>query len=137
MDSFIESESNRELAKSHVDLLGKHLEKAYKITNKGVHTDLTRLEAIKAVFHLYLTIADILEYVDEIEKPIEKLLNINTASLEELKSTLGVNDNIAKSIIKLRAGKGSITQRDLATIQGVGEKTLEKAKKNFSFNPVS
>lgn len=137
MDSSIKSDSNRELAKSHVDLLGKHLEKTYKVTNKAVHAEITRLESIKTVFHLYLTIADILEYVGETEEPTKKLLNINTASLEEIQSNLGVNDNVAKSIIKVRAGKGSITERDLATIKGIGEKTFEKAKKNFSFSPIS
>ena len=66
-----------------------------------------------------------------VEKTTSNLPNINTASLDEIKSNLGVSDSIAKQIIKLRAGKGSITERDLLTFKGVGEKTLEKAKENF------
>jgi hypothetical protein len=61
MDDFVESESNRELAKAHVDYLGSYLERTHKISNKGVHASVTRIEAIKAVFHTYLMVADILD----------------------------------------------------------------------------
>lgn len=37
MDKSIESDSNKELAKTHVDFLGAWIEKTNKISNKGVH----------------------------------------------------------------------------------------------------
>jgi hypothetical protein len=63
MDRSIESDSNRALAKAHVDLLGAWMEKTNKIVNKGVHAEVSQIEAVKAVFHTYLVIADILELV--------------------------------------------------------------------------
>jgi hypothetical protein len=62
MDKSIESSSNRELAKAHVDFLGCYLKSLYKLSNKGVHSSLSKIEATKAVFHTYLMIADILNY---------------------------------------------------------------------------
>jgi hypothetical protein len=63
MDSSIASASNRSLAKAHVDYLGIYLERIHKLSNKGVHSDLLQTEAIKAVFHTYLAVADILDYL--------------------------------------------------------------------------
>lgn len=45
MNDAIESESNRDLAQMHVNYLGSWLEKANKITNKGVHDEVSQLEA--------------------------------------------------------------------------------------------
>jgi hypothetical protein len=84
MDTAIESESNRKLAKAHIDLLGSYLENIHKLTNKGVHAALTKLEAVKTVFHTYLMLADILEYLKPVEGKQEKPLNIHTATLDEL-----------------------------------------------------
>ena len=48
MDESIETESNKELAKAHVDYLGSYLERAHKLGHKGVHADVSRTEAIKS-----------------------------------------------------------------------------------------
>ena len=61
MDKAIESKSNKEVAKVHVDLLGIYIQSNHKLTNKGVHTDVTKLEAVKTVFHIYLMLADLLD----------------------------------------------------------------------------
>ncbi len=63
MDRVIESDSNKDLAKAHVDFLGAWLEKTNKITNKGVHGEVGQLEAVKAAFHTSLVVADLLEYL--------------------------------------------------------------------------
>jgi hypothetical protein len=63
MDGAIQSESNKDLAKAHIDFLGSWLDKVNKLTNKGVHAELDRIEAVKSVFHTYLVVADLLEYV--------------------------------------------------------------------------
>ena len=132
MDRSIESESNKELAKSHVDFLGYYLESLHNITHKGVHASLTRYEAVKAVLHTYLIVGDILNYLDKSSKK-DKKLNIHSASLDELESILGVKRGIAKEIIKLRVEQGTLNEKKLASIKGVGPKTISKAKELLSF----
>ena len=48
----------------HVDLVGSWLEGVNRLSNKGVHAGVTQLEAVKTVFHAYLVIADLLDYLD-------------------------------------------------------------------------
>jgi hypothetical protein len=136
MDTSIESDSNRELAKAHVDYLGSYLQRIQKISNKGVHTGLARIEAIKAVFHTYLMVADILDYLKQDVGGKTGKLNIHTATLDELESVLGVTRNQAKEIIKLRVQEGVLEPKSLALIKGIGPKTITKAKELFSFEPV-
>ena len=125
MDNSIESDSNKALAKAHVDFLGSWLEKVNRLANKGVHAELNQLEAVKAVFHTYLIIADILEYLNK-SKPSK--LNINQASLDELEVHLDVSRAIAKEIFKTRAKEGYLDIDILSNIKGVGKKTIEQAK---------
>ena len=124
MDKSIESESNKELAKAHVDYLGSYLERAHKLGHKGVHADLSRTEAIKAVFHTYLLVADILDYLKADANKTSKPLNVHTASLDELESVLGINRTIAKEIIKLRVKYGVLEVARLGAIKGIGQKTI-------------
>lgn len=133
MDSAIESDSNKALAKAHVDFLGSWLEKINKLANKGVHAELGQLEATKAVFHTYLVIADILEYLGESSMPTGKP-DINTATIDELEALLGVSRNIAKEIFKYRVKEGKLDSETLSTINGVGFKTLQKAKEEFTID---
>lgn len=135
MDTAIESESNRKLAKAHIDLLGSYLENIHKLTNKGVHAALTKLEAVKTVFHTYLMLADILEYLKPVECKQEKPLNIHTATLDELESVLGVSRAVAKEIVKLRVKLGTLSPKALGQIHGIGPKTVTKAEDFFSFEP--
>ncbi|MCU7962528.1 helix-hairpin-helix domain-containing protein [Shewanella sp. SW32] len=130
MDSAIESDSNKALAKTHVDFLGSWLEKINKLANKGVHAELGQLEATKAVFHTYLVIADILEYLDNGADSAAKP-DINTATIDELEALLGVSRNIAKEIFKFRVKEGYLDFDSLATINGVGVKTVKKAREEF------
>ena len=131
MDTAIESDTNRDLAKTHVDFLGAWLEKINKITNKGVHTEVKQLEAIKAVFHTYLSIADLLDYLDDSQKSITKP-NINSATIDELEALLDINRTTAKEIIKTRVKHGNLDSAMLSKIPGIGPKTLEKAINFFS-----
>ena len=131
MDTAIESDTNRDLAKTHVDFLGAWLEKINKITNKGVHTEVKQLEAIKAVFHTYLPIADLLDYLDDSQKSITKP-NINSATIDELEALLDINRTTAKEIIKTRVKHGNLDSAMLSKIPGIGPKTLEKAINVFS-----
>lgn len=95
MDDAIQSDSNRQLAKAHVDLLGAYIERIYKVTNKGVHAEVSRMEAVRTVFHTYLAIADLLEYVNKPTANQPEPLNINQATLDELESILNVSRETA------------------------------------------
>jgi hypothetical protein len=133
MDRAISSDSDKELAKRHVDYLGSYLEKIYKITNKGVHAEVTRVQAVKAVFHTYLIVADLLEYLDGSPPRLDGRLNIHTASLDELESILEISRSVAKSIVRLRAENGHITKEMLEALPGVGAKTLQRIAQKASF----
>ncbi|MBW4649459.1 MAG: helix-hairpin-helix domain-containing protein [Kastovskya adunca ATA6-11-RM4] len=135
MDKAIESESNRKLAKAHIDLLGSYLENIHKLTNKGVHAALRKLEAVKTVFHTYLMLADILDYLKPGEAKLEKPLNIHVATLDELESFLGVSRAVAKEIVKLRVKHSTLTPKALGQIPGIGSKIVAKAEDLFSFEP--
>lgn len=137
MDAAIESETNRDLAKAHIDFLGSYLQKLHKQSNKGVHAGLTKVEAVKALLHTYLIVADLLGYLDKSKLAKSTVQNIHTASLDEIESALGVRRAIAKEIIKLRVQHGAITPELLASIKGVGAKTVSKAQEIFSFTPTA
>ncbi|MED1785191.1 helix-hairpin-helix domain-containing protein [Brevibacillus fortis] len=134
MDKSILSESNKELAKAHVDFVGSYLQKLHKLSNKGVHAQLSRTEAIKAVFHLYLICASILEYYNVMEKEKSEKINIHNASLDELEAFLDISRNIAKEIIKMRVAKGRLGPDDLTSIKGIGTKTMSKIFDTVSFD---
>lgn len=132
MDASIQSESNKELAKTHVDFLGSWMEMSNKLANKGVHASVTQLEAVKAVFHTYLVIADILEYLSAKPKTKSKI-DINSATIDELEALLEIKRIVAKEIVKARVELGSLDIDALAKISGIGPKTLERAEKLFEF----
>lgn len=135
MDEAISSETNKELAKSHVDLIGSLMQRIYKLTNKGTHEvkgEITQVEVVKMVFHTYLMLADLLEYLDQSHfNKIEKL-SISKASIADLEAVLGVSNKVAKDIIRERVKNGgSLSFEQLVNVSGVGQKTIEKAKEFF------
>lgn len=132
MDKAIESDSNKALAKAHVDFLGAWMEKANKIANKGVHGEVGQLEAVKAVFHTYLVIADILNYLKSSPGGGDKK-SINSATLDELEALLNVKRVTAKEIVKARVTHGRLDVELLKKVPGVGAKTIAKAVAEFSF----
>lgn len=134
MDKSIASTSNKEMAKAHVDYLGVWLQRTHKISNKGVHTDVSKLEATKAVLHIYLILADILNYLDLDINQSQSTINIHKASLDELQSFLDISKVQAKDIVKMRVIKGKIEPKDLLEIKGIGSKTAKKAEDIFSFD---
>lgn len=131
MDASIESKSNKDLAKKHVDLLGLYLQSTFKLSNKGVHTNLTRIEAIKTVMHIYLVCADLLDYLDK-DKFLDKKPSMYSATLDEIEIVGNVSRKIAKEIIKLRVRKSTIKEDDLKEIPGLGIKTLKNLLENIT-----
>lgn len=132
MHEAIQSDTNKTLAKAHVDYLGSWLERNNKATNKGVHDEVTQLEATKFVFHIYLMLADLLEYLDESVVTNTKP-HIKKVTIDELEALLNINRNIAKNIIKARVKNGGLTSKQLGEVSGIGNKTLEKAKELIEF----
>ena len=134
LDQTIESETNKELAKNHVDLLGKYIESTYRLTNKGVHSTVSQEESIKGLFHIYLLLAELLKFVENGNfSKSQGRLSINTASLDELEAIGGLSRNIAKEVIKLRVQNGSLTKKTVKLIKGIGPKTFIQLKSNFDF----
>lgn len=132
MHEAIQSDTNKTLAKAHVDYLGSWLERNNKATNKGVHDEVTQLEATKFVFHIYLMLADLLEYLDDSVVSNTKP-HIQKVTIDELEALLNINRNIAKNIIKARVKNGGLTSKQLGEVSGIGNKTLEKAKELIEF----
>lgn len=57
------------------------------------------------------------------------LLNINTASAEELETLSGIGPQMAKRIIQYREEQGNFASVEALTeVKGLGEKTLQKLK---------
>ncbi len=133
MNDAIESESNRDLAQMHVNYLGSWLEKANKITNKGVHDEVSQLEATKAIFHIYLMLADLLDYLDPSAVSKTTKPNITEVSLDEIEALLNVKRDVAKAIIVARVNNKGLTIEQLAEVKGVGPKTVATAKDVFEF----
>ncbi len=130
IDTVVESSSNKNIAQSHLEYLGRYLEATHKISNKGVHAELTKLEAIKAVFHLYLIFADLLEYLN-IEVKSNGKIDINKASIDELEVLGNMKRSVAKEIIKARINLGRLNEENLLSLKGIGNKTILKLKEQF------
>ena len=130
MDGAIQSDSNKDLAKAHIDFLGSWLDKVNKLTNKGVHAELDRIEAVKSVFHTYLVVADLLEYMSNTKTSVSKP-DINKATLDELEALLNINRTIAKEIVKARVREGKLDLDILKNIKGIGAKTLSNIQEVF------
>ncbi|MEJ5037687.1 helix-hairpin-helix domain-containing protein [Acinetobacter johnsonii] len=133
MNDSIESDSNRDLAQMHVNYLGSWLEKANKITNKGVHDEVSQLEATKAIFHIYLMLADLLDYLDPSAVSKTTKPNITEVSLDEIEALLNVKRDVAKAIVVARVNNKGLTIEQLGEVKGVGPKTVATAKEVFEF----
>ena len=133
MNEAIQSDSNKLIAQTHVDYLGLWLEKTNKLANKGVHDEVTQLEATKAIFHIYLMLADLLDYLDPSATSKTTKPSIATASLDEIEALLNVKRDVAKPIVIARVKNSGLTIEQLKEVKGVGPKTLETAKEVFEF----
>jgi len=133
MDVSIESKSNKEMAKAHVDFLGSWMSADYTLACKGVHAEVTQLEATKAIFHIYLMLADLLDYLDPSAVSKTTKPKITEATLDEIEALLNVKRDVAKAIIVARVNKKGLTIEQLGEVKGVGPKTVSTAKEVFEF----
>lgn len=133
MDVAIESKSNKEMAKAHVDYLGVWMAADYTLTCKGVHTEVSQLEATRAIFHIYLMLADLLEYLNVNSQSRTSQPLITEVSLDEIEALLNVKRDVAKAIVVARVKNNGLTFKQLSEVKGVGQKTIERAKEVFKF----
>lgn len=63
---------------------------------------------------------------DEITAPTRVLVNVNTATAEELETLSGIGPSLAQAILDYRAEHGAFeTAEDLLNVKGIGEAKLE------------
>lgn len=60
------------------------------------------------------------------------LININTASADELKSLSGIGDVTAEKIIEYRSSNAFKSKEDIMSVDGIGSKTFEKIKDDIT-----
>lgn len=60
------------------------------------------------------------------------LVNINSASADELKTLNGIGDAIAERIIQYRATRAFRSKEDIMSVDGIGSKIYEKIKDNIT-----
>ena len=60
------------------------------------------------------------------------LININTASADELKSLSGIGDVTAEKIIEYRSSTAFKSKEDIMSVDGIGSKTYEKIKDDIT-----
>ena len=62
-------------------------------------------------------------------KSINGLVNINTASIDELKTLSGIGDSRAEDIVAYREANGSFSSiEDIKNVSGIGESIFSKIK---------
>lgn len=60
------------------------------------------------------------------------LININTASADELKTLNGIGDVMAERIIEYRSSTAFKSIEDIMSVEGIGSKTYEKIKNDIT-----
>ena len=60
------------------------------------------------------------------------LININTASADELKTLSGIGDVTAEKIIEYRSSTAFKSKEDIMSVDGIGSKTYEKIKDDIT-----
>lgn len=131
LDENAQSGSDKELAKAHVNYLGSFLQRINDKASKGVHSEVTYSEAVRAVLYTYLTLGDILETAGgalEQKARAEGRINLNSAEIAELKEVPGLSETLAKAIVKRRAKHPFRSVDELGEFKGVGPKTIEKVR---------
>lgn len=75
---------------------------------------------------------DLLSSDPENSGSVNGLININTASADELKTLNGIGDAMAERIIEYRSSRAFRSREDIMSVDGIGSKTYEKIKDHIT-----
>jgi competence protein ComEA len=90
---------------------------------------LVGLLAVVMIFCSYAYAADPAATQKKAGPKYEGVVNINTATVDELKMLPGIGDKIAKDIVAYRQTKGTFAlANDLLKVKGIGQKKFDKIK---------
>ena len=78
------------------------------------------------------TAGDLLSSDPENSGSVNGLININTASADELKTLNGIGDAMAERIIEYRSSRAFRSREDIMSVDGIGSKTYEKIKDHIT-----
>ena len=78
------------------------------------------------------TAGDLLSSDPESSASVSGLININTASADELKTLNGIGDAMAERIIEYRSSRAFRSREDIMSVDGIGSKTYEKIKDHIT-----
>lgn len=117
------------------------IDKAGGLTNEADINNINRADKLKSHQLIYIPNK---EEAKNIINPIGKesnnkqvdntLININTATVEELKNINGVGDSKAQNIIKYREENGGFKSiEDIKNVDGIGDKTFENIKGQITY----
>jgi competence protein ComEA len=68
-------------------------------------------------------------------RKLEGVVNVNTASVEELQLLPGVGEARARAIVDLRKQRGGLKSlEDLLSVKGIGEASLERLRPHVAFD---
>ena len=133
--AFVLNHTKSRRVRQHVaatlELLAELLARTDNLASRGVHAETTsRYDAERVLIYTYLSIGDILTLSGLHNRPEASIsrVSLNSASLEELQSSLALSKAVAAEIIKHRKHQDFQSWEDVATIKGIGPKTLERLK---------
>ena len=114
------------------------------VQKAGGFTENADIESINMASYVkdeeHIVIRNIDEHIDKTENSIQNnnddyKININKATVEELKSLDGIGDSIAKNIIEYRENNGNFkTVEQLKEVSRIGPKLFEKLKNNVTIS---
>jgi comEA protein len=68
-------------------------------------------------------------------RQLQGVVNVNTASVEELQLLPGVGEARARAIVDLRKQRGGLkSMEDLLAVKGIGEASLERLRPHVAFD---
>lgn len=76
--------------------------------------------------------SEISEVSEQHEEAKNEIININTASEQELEKLNGIGESMAKRIINYRETHGGFSSKEeIMNVKGIGRKVFENIKKNI------